>query len=340
MIHVRRLAGLLLGAAMVLTLARLDAQPSEPPPLGMSRAAEQYLTRALDLMATRAVDRHRVDWRALRPSLMQQAAGAQTPADTYPAIRSAVAALGNPHSRLLPPSPPDDSTGAAPVDVPKGRTLEPDLAYLSLPGVLGDDETATAYADAGTAVVRELDAVAPCGWVVDLREDHGGNMWPMLTVVAALLGSGTHGFFEDADGHRAGWGLAAGTPVLEGRVLFPTLRSDLRLRRADPPVAVLTGPLTASSGEAVLIAFRGRPATRTFGQPTAGLATANEAFVLPDGAMLLLTTANDVDRLGRVYDNHPIEPDTAVSDGSAPDPVLDAAAAWLRANEACRTAGG
>lgn len=70
-----------------------------------------------------------------------------------------------------------------------------------------------------------------------------------------------------------------------------------------PPVAVLVGPTTASSGEAVAIAFRGRSSTRLFGATTRGLTTANRVFPLSDGSLLNLTTAAFVDRLVTPYQN-------------------------------------
>ncbi len=95
-------------------------------------------------------------------------------------------------------------------------------------------------------------------------------------------------------------------------------------------MAVLVDGRTASSGEAVLISFLGARDVRTFGEPTAGYATANEGFTLPDGATLAITTALMADRTGRSYGNTPIAPDTPVSSsGDTGDRVLDAAIAWL-----------
>lgn len=85
-------------------------------------------------------------------------------------------------------------------------------------------------------------------------------------------------------------------------------------------VAVLTGPRTASSGEAVAIAFRGRPDTRSFGLPTAGLSTANGTFPLPDGSMLLLTAAVDADRTGRKYRDK-VDPDETIGADAVRPPV-------------------
>jgi C-terminal processing protease CtpA/Prc len=103
-----------------------------------------------------------------------------------------------------------------------------------------------------------------------------------------------------------------------------------------PPVAVLTGERTMSSGEALAVAFRGRRNARSFGRPTRGLSTSNEGISLSDGATLVLTTAVFADRTGRTYGG-PIRPDVRVDadEGAAPseDAVVDAAEAWL--NEEC-----
>ncbi|WP_250969315.1 S41 family peptidase [Streptomyces sp. RKAG290] len=100
-------------------------------------------------------------------------------------------------------------------------------------------------------------------------------------------------------------------------------------------MAVLTGPVTASAAEAVTIAFRGRPRTRTFGKPTAGVPTANSSYPLSDGALVVLTVAREADRDGHLYDG-PIAPDVDVPYTPGTDRVRDAAADWLGTQAACR----
>jgi C-terminal processing protease CtpA/Prc len=97
-------------------------------------------------------------------------------------------------------------------------------------------------------------------------------------------------------------------------------------------VAVLYGPRTASSGEAVAISLIGRPRTRSFGLPTAGLSTSNSVMVLPDGAMILLTTEVEADRTGKRYGEKltPDEMIPAPASGATDDPQVDRAVAWLK----------
>jgi carboxyl-terminal processing protease len=170
---------------------------------------------------------------------------------------------------------------------------------------------------------------APCGWIVDLRANGGGNMWPMLAGLRPLLGDGPLGTFEGPVGKGAPWRAGAGVGV-EPPASLAALESAW--------VAVLTGPRTASSGEAVAIAFRGRPRTRSFGLPTTGLSTSNGTFPLPDGSMILLTTAVDADRTGRRY-GEKVEPDERV-ESSTPvppgnDPTIATAIRWLTQASGC-----
>jgi len=90
------------------------------------------------------------------------------------------------------------------------------------------------------------------------------------------------------------------------------------------PVAILTNEWTGSSGEAVLLCFRGLDSVLVFGSPTAGYASANKPFPMPDGSSMVLTTGCDVARTGETFCDDPIAPDVNTK---AP---LEDALAWLR----------
>ena len=105
------------------------------------------------------------------------------------------------------------------------------------------------------------------------------------------------------------------------------------------PVAVLVDSSTASSAEAITIAFHGRPDSRFFGTHTAGKSTAVQPFKLDDGAELYLTTAIDADRSGKSYpDGFTPDQIVSVSGSSMPqesnDIVIQAAQTWLVAGTA------
>ena len=91
------------------------------------------------------------------------------------------------------------------------------------------------------------------------------------------------------------------------------------------PIAILTDEWTASSGEAVLLAFRGLKNVRSFGAPTAGYASTNTVFKLYDGTQIVLTVGADaVPRTGEIFCDEPIVPDILTD-----FPERDAAE-WIR----------
>ena len=92
----------------------------------------------------------------------------------------------------------------------------------------------------------------------------------------------------------------------------------------DCPVALLTDDKTASSGEATLLCFRGLEKARTFGAPTAGYASANAPYPMPDGSQLILTTGCDMARTGEIFCDDPIAPDVTT------DQPLEEATKWIK----------
>jgi carboxyl-terminal processing protease len=162
----------------------------------------------------------------------------------------------------------------------------------------------------------------------------------MLTAVGPALGDGRALGYRDRDGTTAWYGYRDGAVSLVGQPPSPAVSHPARLPRPRPPVAVLTSRLTASAGEGVAMGFAGRPAVRSFGEPTAGVPTGNAQLRLPDGAELYLTMGIGVDRTGRTYETR-IRPDQPVATdwsryGTPADPVLKAATAWLDARCAGR----
>jgi carboxyl-terminal processing protease len=183
-----------------------------------------------------------------------------------------------------------------------------------------------AFADQVENQIRSRDATGLVGWIVDLRGNGGGDMWPMIAGVGSVLGEGVAGYFvPPLEGTSIPWGYRNGASFSGDSVAVRTSNPYVLIDPA-PRVAVLTNGAVASSGEAVVVAFRARPRTRSFGGATCGLSTSNEGFPLTDGATLLLTTAVMADRALTSY-GESIAPDVTVA-GDAE--VVERAIAWLR----------
>jgi carboxyl-terminal processing protease len=302
---------ILIAICAVPPAANAQTEPRTAP------EASEYLTRALDVMQSRSIHAAKLDWPKIRESALRIAAGAKTPAETYAAIRAALKALGDNHSFLrpaiVPGGPPDSARGAIarPPAHPEARRIDGIIGYIRIPEFAGADSKS--FASEIIAAIRDVDGSRLCGWVIDLRGNGGGNMWPMLAGLSPILGRDSPGSFVFPNGYQSRW-------QIDVKDLAP-----YDLETPDPFVAVLHDKDTASSGEAVAVAFRGRARARSFGQPTRGLSTANDSIALPDGAMLFLTVGVYADRTGATYGG-PLEPDEAVPGEAA----LDRAVSWLR----------
>lgn len=296
--------------------------------------ARAYLERALNIIERFALRRAAIDWPAFRVRVFEQARGAVVASDTHLALRNALRALEDRHSVLLEPQAAraweagEDTAGRP---LPTGTMLNSRVAYIEVPRFSGDVAAQVSeYADVLQALVATQFAAGACGWVVDLRGNSGGNMWPMLAGLGPLLGDRNLGGFRSANGDEAAWWYRGGAAGIDERIAARVTAEPVVLPEL-PPVAVLLGPTTASSGEAVAIAFAGRGGAASFGSETAGLTTGNQLFVLSDGALLWLTTSVFVGADGTVYER-PVAPTHEIvprGGRSGTDGVRDAARAWL-----------
>jgi Periplasmic protease len=313
------------------------AVADNPPP-----DAATELHAAIDLLKTRHMNRDKVDWPAVTAKAEAMIAGAKTAADAYPAINELIKALGEKHTFLMTASTVRTITSgqasdanaaaylAANTQMPEGLPLADRIGYVRLPTHLGPRQSDKAYIDALRSQFAHFDAAHMCRFVVDLRENQGGNMWPMLNGLASVLGAPPYGAFVTADGASTAWDMRLVWMNLSDAGVTP-VAAKLAAKQAGAPVAILLGPATSSSGEFTAMAFEGRAHTRFFGQPTAGYLTSNVPHDLPDGARLLVSETWAADRLGRSYRER-IAPDVETAGGQ---PTIDAALAWLKA-QPCR----
>jgi len=301
----------------------------------MSDVASIYLDLALDYMQAHSIMRDTVDWPGLRAAAFANAANAQATGDTYTAIRQALHDLGDNHSRFLEPQEVNPATRSAGNRPPSASRLSDGFGYLEIPPFTGSAQAAVEYATQIQQQIRDVDEQPTNGWIVDLQRNGGGNMWPMLAGVGPILGEGNVGGFRDAYGNLSVFAYRNGQALLDNNPMCVVAGAPYAMKRPMPAVAVLTGQGTVSAAEAITVAFRARPRTRSFGGSTSGVPSNNVGQVLSDGAEIVLTEGFDVDRAGNVY-RRAIVPDQLVATGSqigwmgtAQDPTRTVADEWL-----------
>src|ERR1700678_606779 len=360
---------LLLSPAVVLA-GKKPAPKPQVSPTAITPDAGAFLDNAIDIMRQHALHADAVDWVALRAEAFKRAGGAFNPIDTYPAIYWALVQLNDPgsHLRLPPGLYPDqiallqqaekEAANPAPASartetavptaftsrrLPEGHIVSSqgkNFGYVVLPRCSAkDNDGLLLYAADVRRILTDLSAQDPKGWIVDLRGNTGGNMWPMLTGIGPILGEGNVGSFVAADGSIP-WFYQDGKTGTRNQAGLETVSLTLDdapvLMTPSAPVAVLVDTSTASSAEAITIAFHGRSDTRFFGSRTAGKSTAVQPFKLDDGAELYLTTAIDADRTGKQFPDgftpDQVFPSTTVMPAEGSDPVVQAAQTWLVAS--------
>jgi carboxyl-terminal processing protease len=325
----RRPSGLLTLMIPAIIAVGCDGGRSAPTaPGAVSPVVQAYLDEMLAIMEAHSVNRLKIDWRAFRSSVMTAAGTAQTVATALPAIETALRLLGDDHSFYRPVTGPGAVAWTRPCGGPSsGLPLLPaTVGYVKIGGFSGVGAEATAFANAIQQRIADADRDGLAGWVVDLRGNTGGNMWPMLAGVGPVLGEGVVGYFIDPVGTESAWEYRNGASW-DGGERLQGVDAPYRLRRGAPRVAVLIDNGTVSSGEAVAIAFQRRPDTRFFGTATCGRSTANMEYKLSDGASLFLTEAIMADRMKTMYGGN-IAPDEEVFN---PVEVEQRAVAWLQA---------
>ncbi|OUE29882.1 Peptidase family S41 [Clavibacter michiganensis] len=312
----------LLGGTVAATPSLERAGLLDLPP-----SPQRYADMAVDLMVDGLqADPARVA--EVRAQVDAQAARARNYAGSHPALSAAAKELGGEHSSLLGPaeaaadfgdSPP---VSAAAETRPTVSTAD-GITTIVVPAIVGGDEASRQrYVDAGAQGLVDAAPATTRGWVVDLRGNHGGDMWPMLAALSPLLDEGRVMSFEHAD-RSLPITVQDGAVADDGSV---AARSGAGRVPAGLPVAVLTDGMTGSSGEAAAIAFVGQEGVRSFGQPTYGFSTVNQPITLIDGAVVNLTVAVDADRTGKRY-GVPVVPDVVIDDAR----ITAAVDAWFDA---------
>jgi len=148
------------------------------------------------------------------------------------------------------------------------------------------------------------------GWIIDLRFNTGGNSWPMLLALYDFLGNNDIGGSLNGDKKQESkFRLDNGKLIEKSKTIsFVNPMGELLDKKR---VSIITGLFTASSGEVVAMAFKGRRSTNFIGESTYGATTGNIACKLPFSITMALTTSYDCDRNGNYYEK--IIPEISIS---------------------------
>ncbi|WP_262709582.1 S41 family peptidase [Pontimicrobium aquaticum] len=131
-------------------------------------------------------------------------------------------------------------------------------------------------------------------WVIDLRNNSGGDMWPMIISLTPFLKDGVLGYTIKNDKENI-WKKENGLIYYKGinktkKYLGKDKSLDYNLKNKNLKIAVLVNERTSSSGEATAIALMNNQNIKFFGTKSRGLTTNNTSIKMKNGDFLVLTT--------------------------------------------------
>jgi carboxyl-terminal processing protease len=184
---------------------------------------------------------------------------------------------GHEHAGVFRSASRTPSAPAGESELPSCRQVDEATWVLNLPGTF-------------SLTPRQLDeyiaashtCIASSGqqsrWIIDLRANTGGNLYVMLAAMAPFLAYEQLLAFIGPSGNELPVTLTQKGVEVDGQVAYAWVGPAGAL--STTPVIAWIGGSCGSSCEALTIALSDRQATVLVGQPTAGLATANESITL------------------------------------------------------------
>lgn len=308
---------------LLLTLLFLFAYPQSN--LTNRDSLKLFLTNTLSIIQQNSLYKTYVDWSSLKTKLFNHIDTVQSYEDLIPRIRYIFQTIGDNHGALIlkgkwigknekPPitirKPLEDQLRKG-VPKLKIKVFEKKFGYILIPGNNIGDNTET-IAQAIQDSFCNLNSRSLKGIIVDLRLNKGGNVFPMLVGLHQLIGNGMISTLVDENNKiKDKWFLKNGS-YYQDSTKVAIVKSKCGISQ-NLKVVVLLSQITASAGEDLAIAFRGRPNTMFIGEKTYGLTTANSTYKI-NGEILVLSTSFLADRKGNIYKDG-VKPDITIVEG-------------------------
>jgi len=268
----------------------------------ISPIAKNYIDEVITLLKNNSINRNKINWEDFRNDVYRHAKGSKTIENTYPTITYATTKLEDNHSYFAANIVSQDTSDLAPLPILLDEIVPENIGYIRIGFCMGDEQLKKNYINSVKDKMAKQDKINLKGWIVDLRGNFGGDIVPMLVAVGPILGEGVLGYFFYPDSSFYTWNYKNGY-LYDENGIWEQSTNTYHLKSPNPYVAILTDNITASSGEAVTIAFKGRSKTKSFGTQTFGVSTCNRVHTLSDGSRINLTVSVFADRNRTKYGN-------------------------------------
>ncbi|WP_054252949.1 S41 family peptidase [Neofamilia massiliensis] len=243
-------------------------------------------------------------WTAAKTSYLDKVKAIESEKDLVKLLNDAAKIAGGKHSAAFTLQTEEEREKSY---IEPSIKRQGDLVYIKVPEFVSTSEREEAYANKISAALEggQIKKV-----IVDLRDNPGGSMYPMLLGLSPLFPDGRIFSLVDKNNKET-----LTIDLENGKIKsYHGLEVSNKNKLTDTKIAVLIGPNTGSSGEATLLAFKGLENVRTFGTDTAGYLSVNQSFPLWENIMLNLTVGFFKDRQGNIYGEESLSPDLVTED--------------------------
>ena len=269
---------------------------------------EKYINTAIDIMEQNSIRKDSVDWNKMRAESLSQIKEDNSRENAYQIIKENLIKINDNHSFFMTTKSQkiiyDDDNELPQLNY---EVIDKQIAYLKIPSFMENNKQTIEFAKHIQEIIKALDSQSIEKWIIDLRDNTGGNMWPMYLGLAPIIKEGISGYFINSKGEFSAWNYK-NNAVFQGKTKLLEIKDSYEIKENKPKIAVLINSRTASSGEAIAVIFKKFPKTKFFGEDSSGLTTGNQMFDMSDGAKIVLTTTIFADRTKRIYGKH-IQPD-------------------------------
>jgi C-terminal processing protease CtpA/Prc len=259
-----------------------------------------------------------INWNDVNKNFLKLTEGKENIEDLKPGLQYLINSLGDKHAQIR--SPKDHSlivyyTGEIKEEDHREsefintvinnisttfsyQLLDNNIGYLKVVGIgPGDVKAQADMIRRGLIILKEKEVDK---WIVDLRSNGGGNMEPMISGLAPLIGEGDIGGSIDIAGNISPLKIENAQFYNYNRLACSM--PNLPKIKASEKVVVLLSRYTVSSGEMTAIAFKGRENTLFIGEPSGGYTTGNGYDIVTDDLALVISKSIFIDRNKKKYD--------------------------------------
>lgn len=306
----------------------IEALPDSVKPV--NKIAEKYLGEVYNILSSQSIYRDSVDLKEAYLHSLELAAEATSTGDCYEGVGYMMDRSGDGRGQFLDPSTSRRWLKEQKINDDEALypTAKLDSGYVTiwLPGITAMSKSVLhKYADTLHQQLKQIDQSKVKGWILDLRENVGGRVYPMLAAIGPLLNEKVSGKYITTKGY-IDWIYDNGTARIDTNVI--KLNKPFKVKNEQLPIAILTSRQTFGAAEAIVVAFKARPNVRYFGEPTAGVTIMENRIRLSDGATLTFTSGIMCDSKGTRYTGK-IIPDTKIRIIYTEDHCLRKALEWL-----------